>query len=754
MNIHENTRRETLNSDRIETSSGSVSDVSQSIATEERFEVTCEQHLALTASNFASTRSSKRLNCDSLIGKSRFPHILGSRAFNRNGDEFKSGRNPPLHNGNDENCDGNQSFISATNHTVGSFETVKVSNAVKLDQCGKYDLVNKNEGSRIRWNPLKRIIRVKATPSRYDHSTDTLKVCVESALTVDQVPVNRNRAQTEDSWYSFQRDRRVQSTPDKSVLRKDRLRDGNYCNRANQNEVDDNIRRRFYGVDVQFLGDGRFTTTGATSAAPWDSPFLYTFTGQSPHWSPQHIVNEMLLSSSGRESPEILLDGVTPGPDGRWSVQVTVPRQTLLVKERDSTKTDINSQSSSRPDQSPKFSHSSTNCNSHDTDDPEISSSQLQSMIWGSEVPPLLHLTDCGNQSGEDDIHALAARLSIPIDTDDESFLISRREHIQALHEIISINLSKGRFEDSSQIFNLLFRGTSSIKDPDLRFFKGAALHNLGVIQLWQVSQRRNAATTFHKAIRERQKLLPPKHPDIIASLVQKATANFAAGDLKAAISDLECSLNMTSPEHFLRAKVLNNLGVAYYFHRGGKPALKEFIMSLEIQRRWLESTIWREAPVYDAAITLCNMGKVYLELSEFDLSFRAYEEALLMLTSIFSKDHDMVLACLSSLAVAKSQNGDVSHALQILHGCLRSQTFRFGEMSPASIETIGLIGFLHAKIGEYNAAIKYLTIVRKWQKINLSAQHPSLLKTKESIKTLESRLGIVRSPSIAKVWV
>ena len=118
-------------------------------------------------------------------------------------------------------------------------------------------------------------------------------------------------------------------------------------------------------------------------------------------------------------------------------------------------------------------------------------------------------------------------------------------------------------------------------------------------------------------------------------------------------------------------------------------------------------------------------MGKVYLDLAEFDLSLHAYEEAVLLLTSVYSKDHDMVLSCLSSLAVAKSQKGDLDHGLQILKGCLRSQNNRFGEMSAASIETIGLIGYLHAKKGEFGAALKHLSSVRKWPSLTTASIIP-----------------------------
>ena len=147
-------------------------------------------------------------------------------------------------------------------------------------------------------------------------------------------------------------------------------------------------------------------------------------------------------------------------------------------------------------------------------------------------------------------------------------------------------------------------------------------------------------------------------------------------------------------------------------------------------------------------------MGKVYLQLSDYDLAFYLYEEALLLLTTIFRKDHDMVLTCLTSLAMAKAQKGELDNALQILQGCLRSQNSRFGVLSRASIETVGLSGFLYARHGDFENALKCLFTVRKWQKSHLPEKHPALLISKESIRAIEAKLGTNKVSTVAKVWV
>ncbi len=718
---------------------------------EDHLEVTHEQFLN-SISNHAPKKAEINNNKG---GLRRFTKLMGNRSFNLNREaaENSTGRNSQNIK-YDENFDSNRSLNSAASYTVGSLETLKVSNASRMNRNDKIDSSKRRDKNKNRWNPLIRIIKVKTTPSDVNESFNVQQFQMRTERSIDDnIHSGRQRARTEDSRSGFLHGQRIRSTPGPLATSSNGNKNVDVLSHAVRDMVDDNIRGRFHGIDMLYLGDGRFTSSVAATVAPWDTPFAYTFTGQPPHWPPQRIVEEMLLSSSGRNTPEIILDGFMPGPDGRWIVQVDIPRENISIAANNTTTLQSKRLLDCSSDLSKSVDQPTHAVASRDEYNSDQSSLQLQQVIWGSEMPQI-HLTDSRNDSDEDAIHVLASRCSIPIDTDNNSFLIGSKEHITAVHDVISVTLAKGQFADTCRILNFILRGIPTVTDPDLRYFRGALLHNLGIVQLWQEEEHLKAARSIQEAIHERQKSLPPKHPDIVASFVRKGDACFVVGDIKGAICALESALSLSSPEHLVRAIVLNNLGVAYYFDRGGKLALEEFMKSLAIQRSWLESTMRRETTVYYAAITLCNMGKVYLELAEFDLSLHAYEEAVLLLTSVFSKDHDMVLSCLSSLAVAKSQKGDLDHGLQILQGCLRSQNNRFGEMSTASIETVGLIGCLHAKKGEFGAAIKNLSIVRKWQKIHLSPQHHSSQKIKESIKLLENRLGIVRSPSVAKVWV
>jgi len=291
---------------------------------------------------------------------------------------------------------------------------------------------------------------------------------------------------------------------------------------------------------------------------------------------------------------------------------------------------------------------------------------------------------------------------------------------------------------------NILFKllkGIDLQPDPELKFLKGTTLHNIGILQLWQ-GQYSDALESFTNAVEERRIYLPKNHPDIAVSMMRKGMAAFALERLDLSLISFESALSLMPEKSVARAKTLNCMGVAHYQKGDFVTALKEFTSALEIQRQWLDGPVRRESIVYDATVSLSNMGKLYMERSDYAMAYYVYEEALLLQTTLFRKDHDIVLASLTNLALAKSKNGQVQQALQILEGCLRSQNAKLGPESAASIETMGFMSQLHLRQEQYEQAWKCLATVKKWQKSHLPQHHPALRKTKETMKMIEKKLG------------
>lgn len=113
--------------------------------------------------------------------------------------------------------------------------------------------------------------------------------------------------------------------------------------------------------------------------------------------------------------------------------------------------------------------------------------------------------------------------------------------------------------------------------------------------------------------------------------MVRQGTAHFALGSFDEAVKSFDTALGMFPAENATRAKILNNLGVAHYQCEHYSEALKALTLALEIQRQWLDGPVVRESIVYDASVTLGNMGNVYLQMGDYDLSYFVFEEACLV---------------------------------------------------------------------------------------------------------------------------
>lgn len=715
---------------------------------------------------------------------------------------------------------------SVANLTEASLDTVKVSNISEKTSgsCGSFHSRLKGKSVLKHWNKFKRLVGVKTAPE------DANGNCNDPSIYNHKYNVHRDRANTDDTKSSNTQSssspwRRARSECSSSAASSyvtgrsnPPIESYNMDSKA-KGMMDDKIRGRLDGVEMLSLGTSHLIDNSPLSTKQRGSindddillPTLtYTFSGQSLKSTNSELVNQMLSSSGGSYPPEIILEGICPGPDGRWTVRLeeqyllkALPDSKISGSEKVRAESTSSSniaknrassegQSSWQADWSSPF----ITCPQPDNLDPpglqQLSSSSedfdasadsstvpvhiLQKKLWGPDIGPadLKNLDDDEEEApskkkrfqfahqrddsfsnssynAEDPLLSLAAKCSIPIDVDEDMFIISSRDHVNSIHEIASASIAKGRISVALRVFQTLLKGLNALKysdssnqtdkeESDLRFAKGATMHNIGILQMW-LGQFQGAMKSFENAVTERQRLLPKHHSDICVSMIRQATASFAIGQMEDSKMILEQVLTMLPLGHVARAKILNNLAVVYFRQGNSNEALKEFTKSLEIQRVWLDSPVRRPCTVYDAALTLCNMGELYLDRNDSELAIYLYEEALLFQTSIFPKDHPSVLLTLSSLAIAKVRNGDLDNAIHILQGCLRGQTTKYGKNSSHAVNTIGLLGILYARIHSYEESLQCFVQVRKWQKLNLlvPTPHPALRESKDLIKVVEN---------------
>jgi hypothetical protein len=85
---------------------------------------------------------------------------------------------------------------------------------------------------------------------------------------------------------------------------------------------------------------------------------------------------------------------------------------------------------------------------------------------------------------------------------------------------------------------------------------------------------------------------------------------------------------------------------------------------------------------------------------------------------------------------LAKSdQYEKASHILSSTHRSLQN---RFGSENENCIETLGMMGYIHAKLLDFSLALTFLTEVSKWQHKNLPASHPCIRVTNATMTNVK----------------
>mmetsp|Transcript_23593 Transcript_23593/g.65485 ORF Transcript_23593/g.65485 Transcript_23593/m.65485 type:complete len:809 (-) Transcript_23593:1694-4120(-) len=477
-------------------------------------------------------------------------------------------------------------------------------------------------------------------------------------------------------------------------------------------------------------------------------PLYRSFTTREQYASPAKLVDEMIWASGGMDHPEVIFEGFYPGGNDRWSV--CIPPPSLAGGRVTSNFKDDSTELSSS-----YMKTTDDNGNNNVYDSTDLPLAEQWKSLWGllAHPPPMpshlsmnvaTKLTDgskeeCQQLKEDDEIQKIVETCYVPVDLDDDAFIIHSPQHLQSVHEHLMVPLQSRRFEIAISIFEKIKRGSEGNKQ--FHHLNASTNHNIGMIHLCQ-GHYQKALESFDKAIQIRKECLPPDHPDIAVSLQRKGIANFALGSIEEALRCFEAALAICTPIDITRVKILNNIGVTSYQLEDHTRALKSFSDALEIQRPWLQGSVRRESVVFSASIILSNMGKVHLRNGDHDLAYLVFEEAYLLQISTFRKDHDIVLYSLENMARAHVKSNNNAEALRIFSSLHRSQAARFGTDSEFCIETVGMMGRVHFKLLEYEEAEKCMKIVREWQiKQGIQRSHPSVQFTIEQIRQIEQNL-------------
>ena len=411
--------------------------------------------------------------------------------------------------------------------------------------------------------------------------------------------------------------------------------------------LDDAVRGRLDGIDMLSLGPAYkislerqhqpyMSSSSATeSSTPWEPAPTFSFAGRSTHYSTKQMIDDMLWrpTAGGQEAPEIVLEGFFR--DDRWMVTLDVPRNGDSNVANKKSLTAIQEDDINFADAVPLLQLTDEEEQSHSTspDESLIPRHKLWGSMWGADnnpPPKPSHMSSLEDVGESDSILEMAASVSVPIDVDEDTFMISNFQHLQAVHDLAAVPLQHGQFAETMEIFQKILKGVQIQEEDQLRHLEGVTLHNMAVILMWQ--QKYEAALDcVGKAIKARLQYLPQDHPDIAVSLARQGMCYFALERYRLAVASFQAACELFKEDSVAKAKALLNLGVAKYQSGDDIEALNDFAGALKIQRMWLQGPVKREANIFGAATILGNMGKVHIKRGDYDSAISVYEEALLV---------------------------------------------------------------------------------------------------------------------------
>jgi len=498
---------------------------------------------------------------------------------------------------------------------------------------------------------------------------------------------------------------------------------------------DDAIRGKLDGIDVLSLGSARYVSyIGSKSKS---------LAGQ--RYTLRSMVSDTLWSSSGREMPEIVLEGFDHTGNDRW---------TVLIEDDTAASVDDCTSSTTRQ----RMKQRNLDCEIDDSsmrgygdegiEVTVVPTHLLLSQIWGNdEAPPPTHDVKfeksrsslCGGE--HDNNGGLRAVSSCPIDTEKNIFLIKNEDHIQSVHNIAVVPLKYGQFDESICVFKKILRSLKHSKRfKNHHHLLRACYHNLGILHMWN-GRYEEALTQFNKAISVRIKATTFLHPSVAVSLSKVGLASFALEQLDNALKAFEKALEIRRKVlHFNNmevAKLLNNIAAVHYQKGEKKVALRKYNEALAIMNALIQGPVRRESLVYETSVILSNMGKIYIERKKYQKAYVMFENALMIQISTFKRSHDCILTTLGSIAFLYVKGGEISKALMLYTSLFAMQIEKFGPMTFEAIETQGLMSMLYIQLGRYQEAQSCLKEVLKWQKLNLDKHHPALTNTNNTIKKL-----------------
>jgi len=228
-------------------------------------------------------------------------------------------------------------------------------------------------------------------------------------------------------------------------------------------QLDLAIRGRLDGVDILSMGPLSFChknvhKDGVSSNEVPESlrdidPLSMSLTDKTSPCESARVVNEMMFSNAGKGYPELIFEGYIPGGNDRWGVKLEGSKKSC--SRSSSVTSDVSGHEEKlRKDCSPiksSGSHDDDESTAMMTDDDgstNLPPYVLWDCIWGSDlIPPMPSHMNSTENGTENDVLQLAANASVPIDLDDDTFIIDSLDHLRSVHDLTMVPIQVGSSE-------------------------------------------------------------------------------------------------------------------------------------------------------------------------------------------------------------------------------------------------------------------------------------------------------------------
>mmetsp|Transcript_4337 Transcript_4337/g.9634 ORF Transcript_4337/g.9634 Transcript_4337/m.9634 type:complete len:620 (+) Transcript_4337:3-1862(+) len=284
-------------------------------------------------------------------------------------------------------------------------------------------------------------------------------------------------------------------------------------------------------------------------------------------------------------------------------------------------------------------------------------------------------------------------RDSGPIDIDTCAPVVTvteaERRHLRAMHKLGSAYLRDNENILALDVFSEILRGQRE-RHGRRSEQTAMAMQNLGAVCM-KCRRYGDVIKLCDGACRLRVSLFGPEAPGVASCLCMQGVAclelrryPLALASFKEALRIRATELSGTSgkeveyngaslPAHPLVVRLLNNIGCSLFELDELESAKETFVATLQMQRELKLTDPLRynssfEVDPKDAhqrllgvALTLGNLGTIYLRLNELDLSLANYEEAVLLQESVLGEHHEVVTDTRRNIDAVKAEQANAN---------------------------------------------------------------------------------------------